>query len=61
MLYAVEHYNMARNKSSINITVDPEIIDWIDGMIEEKVFSSRSHAFEACVFWYKKQLESKKE
>ena len=52
---------MTRNKSSINITVDPEIIAWIDEMIGNRVFSSRSHAFEACVFWYKKQLESKKE
>ncbi len=52
---------MGRKKVTANISVDPEIIKWIDEKVDEKIFQNRSHAFEACVFWYKKQLESKKE
>lgn len=36
-------------KRKLSITVDSELIKWIDEEIEKKRFSSRSHGFEFCV------------
>ena len=36
-------------KSTVSITVDRKLLKWISGKIEEKVFASRSHAFEYAV------------
>ena len=36
-------------KRKLSITVDSELIKWIDEEIKKKRFSSRSHAFEFCV------------
>ena len=47
-----------KNKPSVNVTIDPELLAWIDEQVENKIFAHRSHAIEACVFWYKKQKES---
>jgi metal-responsive CopG/Arc/MetJ family transcriptional regulator len=33
-------------KDRITITIDKELLDWIDKKIEEKVFASRSHGLE---------------
>ena len=33
-------------KERITITLDKELLDWIDKKIEQKVFASRSHGFE---------------
>lgn len=33
-------------KQRITVTLDKEILDWIDKRIQEKVFANRSHAFE---------------
>lgn len=39
-----------RVREKINITVDPELLAWVDEQIEKKVFASRSHAVDAG--WY---------
>ncbi len=36
-------------KERISITIDKELLDWIDGKIAAKVFASRSHALEFLV------------
>ncbi len=34
------------SKDRITITIDKELLDWIDEKIQEKVFANRSHAME---------------
>jgi len=36
-------------KSTVSITVDREVLKWIRCKVEERVFASRSHAFEYAV------------
>jgi len=36
-------------KSVVSITVDREVLRWISSKVEERVFASRSHAFEYAV------------
>lgn len=33
-------------KDRISITIDKELLEWIDKKVSEKVFSNRSHALE---------------
>ena len=38
---------MARKtKERITITIDTDLLSWLDDKIEEKVFANRSHGFE---------------
>ncbi len=41
-------------KTKIAVTIDPELLDWIDAQVLEKVYSSRSHAIERSIFQAKK-------
>ena len=41
-------------KERITITVDKELLDWLDKKIEEKVFANRSHGLE---FLIKRKME----
>ena len=36
-------------KERITITLDKELLEWLDKKIEEKVFANRSHGFEFLV------------
>lgn len=38
-----------KKRIQTSVTLDKEIVDWIDKQIEKKVFASRSHAIEFCV------------
>jgi len=42
------------NKKKLSVTIDPELVKWIDKKIKEKEFSSRSHAIEKAIFNMKK-------
>lgn len=33
-------------KDRITITIDKELLDWVDSKIAQKIFSNRSHALE---------------
>ncbi len=33
----------------MSISIDPDILKWIDEQVEEKRFASRSHAVEYCL------------
>lgn len=48
----------ADNRPHLNVTVDPDCVEWIDKQVESKRFASRSHAVDACITWYKKYVES---
>lgn len=41
-------------KERITITIDKELLDWIDSNVDEKVFANRSHAME---FLIKKRMK----
>ena len=43
-------------KKRITITIDDELLRWIDKMIEKKIFANRSHGFE---FLIKRKMEEK--
>jgi len=45
-------------KERITITIDKELLDWIDARIEEKVFANRSHAIEFLI--KQKEIEEKR-
>lgn len=45
-------------KERITITLDKELLKWLDKKIEEKVFANRSHGFE---FLIRKRMEQEKE
>jgi Arc/MetJ-type ribon-helix-helix transcriptional regulator len=38
-----------KEKPRIAITIDQELLDWIDEKIKSKKFANRSHAIEYCV------------
>ena len=46
-------------KERITITLDKELLSWLDNKIAERVFANRSHGFEFLIM--KKLLESKNE
>ena len=44
-------------KERITVTIDKELLNWLDKNINNKTFANRSHAFE---FLTKKAMEDKK-
>jgi len=48
-------------KQPISIALDQEQLDWIDSMVEKKIFANRSHAVQACLFNYQQHIESQKD
>lgn len=45
-------------KERITITVDKELLNWLDEKIDEKVFANRSHGIE---FLIKRKMEGENE
>ena len=44
-------------RPKVGVTIDPKLLSWVDSQVDIKRFASRSHAFEAALFWYKNFLE----
>jgi metal-responsive CopG/Arc/MetJ family transcriptional regulator len=42
----------------VTVTIDQELVKWIDGEVEKRVFRNRSHGFEVALAKFK---EEKKE
>ena len=42
-------------KERITITIDKELLDWLDKKVDEKIFANRSHGLEFLANWKKKQ------
>ena len=40
-------------KERITITIDKELLNWLDKKIEEKIFANRSHGLEYLMKWMK--------
>jgi len=41
------------HKHKISVTIDANLDDWIEEMVKNKVFASKSHAIEYCVNFVK--------
>ena len=41
-------------KERFSVSMDKELSEWLDKMVDEKIFSSRSHALEFCVKQFSK-------
>ena len=46
-------------KITKTITLDKDLLDWVNSMIEQKKFASLSHALELSLYEYKKLQEKK--
>ena len=44
-------------KTRITVTLDKEILNWLDKQIEERIFANRSHGFE---FMIKQKMDEEK-
>ena len=44
-------------KQRITVTLDKEILNWLDGKIKERIFANRSHGLE---FLIKQKMEQEK-
>lgn len=45
-------------KERITVTIDKELLRWIDSKVKEKIFANRSHALE---FLIKKKMDEERE
>ncbi|MFH1398541.1 MAG: ribbon-helix-helix domain-containing protein [Candidatus Woesearchaeota archaeon] len=45
-------------KERITITIERELLEWLDNRVEKRIFANRSHGFE---FLIARQLEGKDE
>ena len=45
-------------KERITITIDKELLEWLDKQVESKIFANRSHGFE---FLIKRKMEEEHE
>ena len=45
-------------KERITITIDKELLDWLDAKVAERVFANRSHGFEYLIMGMKKKDET---
>jgi len=48
---------MSEKLAKICITADPDVVSWIDKMIEKRVYRNRSHAFDVAGHLLKESIE----
>ena len=46
-------------KERITITIDKDLLKWLDRNVEDKVFANRSHGFEFLIMQKKKHEDEK--
>lgn len=46
-----------KNKPKISISIEQELIDWIDSKIKKKYFANRSHAIERALTELKEKID----
>lgn len=49
-----------REREKLSLTIPPELIAWLDEMVDKRTFSSRSHGVELCILKYKEEVELRK-
>ena len=47
-----------QGKERITITIEKELLEWLDEKVKEKIFANRSHGFE---FLIKRKMEKESE
>jgi Arc/MetJ-type ribon-helix-helix transcriptional regulator len=40
---------MPKEKATLNVTIPPELMKWLNAKVKERVFASRSHGVELCL------------
>jgi Arc/MetJ-type ribon-helix-helix transcriptional regulator len=40
---------MPKQKATLNVTIPPELMEWLNAKVKERVFASRSHGVELCL------------
>lgn len=40
---------MVKTKATLNVTVPPSLIEWLDKMVQKRTFANRSHGVELCI------------
>ena len=43
----------AKGKERITITIEKDLLEWLDRKVEEKIFANRSHGFEFLILVFK--------
>jgi len=46
-----------REREKLSLTIPPELIAWLDEMVEKRTFSSRSHGVELCIMKFEEEVE----
>jgi metal-responsive CopG/Arc/MetJ family transcriptional regulator len=46
-----------REREKLSLTIPPDLIAWLDEMVDKRTFSSRSHGVELCILKYKEEAE----
>ena len=47
-----------KGKERITITIENDLLDWLDKKVEDKIFANRSHGFE---FMIKRKIDEENE
>jgi Arc/MetJ-type ribon-helix-helix transcriptional regulator len=47
---------MPRQRGQVTITLPPEVLEWLDVKVEERVFANRSHGIELALIRLKKEM-----
>jgi Arc/MetJ-type ribon-helix-helix transcriptional regulator len=47
-------------KVRVGVTLPPELVEWLDGEVETRKYSDRSHAIEVAILTLKEKTEHKK-
>lgn len=50
---------MSERKVQLSVTVDPELVEWLDAQVKNKVFANRSHGIELALFKLKEKNAEK--
>ncbi len=50
---------MVRNKEKVSVSLSKDILEWLEKMVEKKIFASRSHGIEYCLEKCRSESESK--
>lgn len=40
---------MPKRKATLNVTIPPELAEWLDTKVKDRTFASRSHGVELCL------------
>ena len=56
--FSLKRKSTKRMKERITLTLDKELLEWLDKKIEDKIFANRSHGFEFLIMEMLKKEEN---